>query len=153
MQKIDVSARSSASPERVWALLADVRSWHRWAPFDDSTVEDGEGLGELRRFRTGRRTTRERVTGFDPPRRLEYELVSGLPIRDYRAEVTLMPDGDGTAIRWHSRFRPMLPGTGPLVRRALGRFIERAAEGLAREAESGATPAGGAAPTGGAASE
>ena len=140
MQEIDVSARSSAPPERVWQLLADARTWERWAPFDDSAVEEGEGLGELRRFRTGRRTTRERVTGFEPPRRFGYELVSGLPIRDYSAEVTLEPDGDGTAIRWHSRFKPKLPGTGALVRRALQRFIEQTAEGLAREAESGAPP-------------
>ena len=98
MQEIDVSARSSAPPERVWQLLADARTWERWAPFDDSAVEEGEGLGELRRFRTGRRTTRERVTGFESPRRFGYELVSGLPIRDCSAEVTLEPDGDGTAI-------------------------------------------------------
>jgi uncharacterized protein YndB with AHSA1/START domain len=135
VQEIDVKARSSAPPERVWALLADARSWSRWAPFDEASVEEGEGLGELRRFRTGRRTTRERVTGFDQPQRFEYELVSGIPIRDYRAEVTLTPDSGGTAIRWHSRFRPKIPGTGGLARRQLERFIERTAQGLAREAE------------------
>jgi uncharacterized protein YndB with AHSA1/START domain len=135
VQEIDVRVGSGAPAERIWELLADARSWPRWAPFDEATVEDGEGLGELRRFRTGRRVTRERLTGFDPPRRLEYELVSGIPIRDYRAEVTLTPDGDGTAIRWHSRFRPKIPGTGALARRGLERFIRRTAEGLAREAE------------------
>jgi uncharacterized protein YndB with AHSA1/START domain len=136
VQEIDVNSRSSAPPERVWALLADARSWPRWAPFDEAAVEEGEGLGELRRFQTGRRTTRERVIGFDPPRRFQYELVSGIPIRDYRAEVTLTPDGDGTAIRWHSHFRAKIPGTGGLVRRQLERFIERTAQGLAREAEA-----------------
>jgi hypothetical protein len=120
----------------VWALLAHARSWPRWAPFDEAAVEEGEGLGELRRFRTGRRTTRERVTGFDPPRRFEYELVSGIPIRDYRAEVTLTPEDDGTVIRWHSRFRAKIPGTGGVARRQLERFIERTAQGLAREAEA-----------------
>jgi uncharacterized protein YndB with AHSA1/START domain len=136
VQEIDVNSRSAAPPERVWALLADARSWPRWAPFDEAAVEEGEGLGELRRFQTGRRTTRERVIGFDPPRRFQYELVSGIPIRDYRAEVTLTPDGDGTAIRWHSHFRAKIPGTGGLVRRRLERFIERTAQGLAREAEA-----------------
>lgn len=120
----------------MWALLADARSWPRWAPFDEAAVEEGEGLGELRRFQTGRRTTRERVIGFDPPRRFQYELVSGIPIRDYRAEVTLTPDGEGTAIRWHSHFRAKIPGTGGLARRQLERFIERTAQGLAREAEA-----------------
>jgi uncharacterized protein YndB with AHSA1/START domain len=136
VQEIDVHSRSAAPPERVWALLADARSWPWWAPFDEAAVEEGEGLGELRRFQTGRRTTRERVIGFDPPRRFQYELVSGIPIRDYRAEVTLTPDGDGTAIRWHSHFRAKIPGTGGFARRQLERFIERTAQGLAREAEA-----------------
>jgi len=124
----------------VWALLADARSWPQWTPFDEATVEEGQGLGELRRFRTGRRTTRERVSGFEPPQRLTYELVSGIPIRDYRAEVTLTPDGAGTAIRWHSHFRAKIPGTGGIARRQLQRFIEQTAEGLAREAENAVSP-------------
>jgi hypothetical protein len=65
-----------------------------------------------------------------------YEFVSGLPIRDYRAEVTLSPAADGgTAIRWRSSFRAKLPVTGWLVRRRLTQFIAETAEGLAREAE------------------
>ena len=95
-------ASSSASPDAVFALLADVSTW-----------------------------------ALEPPRRLEYELVSGLPIRDYRAEVTLTPSAGGTEIRWHSRFNAKLPGSGGLARRALQRFIEQTAEGLAREAERG----------------
>jgi uncharacterized protein YndB with AHSA1/START domain len=135
VQEIDVTARSKASPDQVWALLADVRSWPRWAPFDEATVEEGEGAGELRRFRSGRRTTRERVTAFDAPRHLGYELVSGIPIRDYRADVTLTPSGEGTEIRWRSSFRARFPGTGGVARRGLQRFIQQTAEGLAREAE------------------
>jgi hypothetical protein len=39
-----------------------------------------------------------------------YELLSGLPIRDYRAGVTLAPAAEGgTAIRWRSSFRPGFP--------------------------------------------
>jgi polyketide cyclase/dehydrase/lipid transport protein len=136
MLEIDVGARSLAAPERVWTLLADVSTWPRWAPFDDAEVESGEGVGEIRRFRAGRVTTRERVTELDPPRRYAYEFVSGLPIRDYRAEVTLSAAAaGGTAIRWQSSFRAKLPGTGSLVRRTLTQFVAETAEGLAREAE------------------
>jgi len=53
----------------VWPLLADARTWPRWAPFDEAEVESGEGVGEIRRFRAGRVTTRERVTAIEPPRR------------------------------------------------------------------------------------
>jgi hypothetical protein len=120
----------------VWPLLADVQTWPRWAPFDEAEVESGEGVGEIRRFRVGRVTTRERVIAMEPPRGYAYEFLSGLPIRDYRAEVTLRPTNEGgTAVRWRSSFRAKLPGTGWLVRRRLAQFIAQTAEGLAREAE------------------
>jgi uncharacterized protein YndB with AHSA1/START domain len=136
MLEIDVEARSAASAERVWALVADVATWPRWAPFDDAEVESGDGVGEVRRFRAGRVTTRERVIELDPPRRYAYELLSGLPIRDYGAAVSLSPGSDGgTVIRWRSSFRPNLPGTGWLLRRKLAQFIAQTADGLAREAE------------------
>jgi len=134
--EIDVEASSSAASERVWALLADVGSWPTWAPFDDAQVESGQGVGEIRRFRSGRVTSRERVVALEPPRRFAYEFLSGLPIRDYQAEVTLAPTAEaGTAIRWRSSFRAKIPGTGWVLRRNLTKFIAKTAEGLAREAE------------------
>jgi 3-mercaptopyruvate sulfurtransferase SseA len=56
MIEIDVEARSTASPERVWALLADARSWTRWAGFDDVQVEGDQGVGQIRHNRRGRIT-------------------------------------------------------------------------------------------------
>ena len=136
MLEIDVEASSSAAPERVWALLADAGSWPTWAPFDEAQVESGQGVGEIRRFRSGRVTSRERVVALEPPRRFAYEFLSGLPIRDYQAEVTLAPTAEaGTAIRWRSSFRAKIPGTGWVLRRNLTKFIAKTAEGLAREAE------------------
>lgn len=136
MLEVDVEARSAAPPERVWPLLADARSWTRWAGFEEAHVERGEGVGEVRRYRRGRVTGRDRVTAFEPPRLFAYEFLSGLPVRDYRAEVTLTPASDaGTHIRWRSRFAPKIPGTGWLLRRRLRGFLAELAEGLAREAE------------------
>lgn len=54
---------------------------------------------------------------------------------DYRADVTLTPDGDGAHIRWHSTFRPRAPGAGLLIRRKLQRLVADTAERLARAAE------------------
>ncbi len=135
MLELDAEARSSAPPERVWALLADVRTWPQWADFDEAAVESGSGLGEVRSFRHGRTRTRERVTAFEPPHRLDYDFLSGLPIRDYHAQVTLTREDGGTHIRWHSTFRARLPGTGRLIRRGLQRFVADTAERLARAAE------------------
>jgi hypothetical protein len=78
----------------------------------------------------------EEVTEFDPPSRLGYKLLSGLPLRDYNASITLTdaPSG-GTDITWRSQFEGKFPLVGPVFRRALQRFMEDAAQRLAREAE------------------
>ncbi len=59
-------------------------------------------------------------------------LEAGLPLREYKAVITLTPAAHGgTTINWHSTFRPKVPGTGWLYRRELGKFIRRTVEGLA----------------------
>jgi hypothetical protein len=77
---------------------------------------------------------REQIVELVPARRFSYALLSGLPIRDYRADVDLEPRGRGTAIRWHSSFTPKLPGTGWLIRRRLAGITEHFAQGLAEYA-------------------
>lgn len=135
MPDIDVSAHSPAPPEDVWAVLADTTTWPRWTDFDEAEVESGSGSGEIRRLRTGRRTTRERVTTFEPPHRLGYELVSGVPVKDYRAEVTLSAgSAGGTDIRWRASFQTKIPGLGFIVQRKLEEFVQHTADGLARGA-------------------
>ena len=136
MQQIDVRSRARASPPLVWKVLADAESWADWAPFDEITVEQGHEVGEVRRVRSGWITTRERVLRFEPPSRYVYEIVSGLPIRDYVAEVQLAPlAGDGTEVRWRATFRARLPGTGWALKRQLERVIRKAVDALVRRAD------------------
>lgn len=124
MIEVEAEARSTAPPERVWALLADACSWTRWAGFDDVQVEGDDAVGQIRRNRRGRITGRDRVIVFDAPRHYAYESSSALPVRDYRDDVTLAPvPAGGTHIRWRSRFAPRIPGTGWLLRRGLRRFL------------------------------
>jgi hypothetical protein len=75
------------------------------------------------------------VTAFEPPRRPGYELLSGIPIRVYRAEVSLEADMAGTLITWRSSFRGKFPIPAGLVQRGLEAFIADTVEGLARAAE------------------
>jgi hypothetical protein len=142
MQVIDVTARSRADAHTLYALLADGASWPAWSPIGSFELErpgesDREGVGAIRVFRTGRVTSRERLVELAPDRRLSYVLLSGLPLRGYRADVDLTPDGAGTEIRWRSTFSAKVLGTGWLYRRILGRFIQRCADGLAARAEAG----------------
>jgi hypothetical protein len=138
-QHIDVRVRTTADPDRVYELLVDGAGWPVWSPLGSFELErpgddEPEGVGAIRVFRTGRVTSRERVVERVPGRRFSYELVSGLPLRGYRANIDLTPDGDGTIIRWHSSFTARIPGTGWFYRRVLDSFLRRCAEGLAAHA-------------------
>jgi hypothetical protein len=135
-QVIDVTATTGADPAAVYELLADGSTWPEWSPIDSFellTPGNGtpEGLGAVRLFTTGRHKSRERVVTCEPGKVFAYELEAGLPLRSYRAVVTLASTPQGTAINWRSTFRPKVPGTGRLYRRELGRFIGRTVEGLA----------------------
>jgi hypothetical protein len=140
---IHVERLSQGRPDQVFALLADVSRWTEWGPFLRAELEqpapggDPNGLGAVRRLQArAAPASLERVIAYEPGRRFGYELLAGLPLRDYRAHVTLEPLPDGTRISWDSQFRPKLPGTGWFYRRVLQAFIGRAAAGLARAAET-----------------
>ena len=138
--QVEATSRSSAAPDAVWALLAHRPGWPDWSPL--GRYEPGEGeegtVGSVCTFVTSGIRSKERLVELIPGRRLSYVLVSGLPMRDYRADVDLTPDGDGTLIRWASSFEPKIPGTGWLFRsmmaRVLGQITSSLAEAAARVA-------------------
>jgi uncharacterized protein YndB with AHSA1/START domain len=140
LQRVHVAARSDAPVEKVWAVLADARRWKEWTALRTSELEregspDPDGVGALRLLGAGPVRTREEVVEFEPPHRLVYEMRSGMPIRGYRAEVTLTSWGAGTEIAWRSRFEPLIPGTGALLRVLLGAIVGDLARRMARRAE------------------
>lgn len=145
--EVDERATSSADQATVYALLRDGASWPVWSPIGSFELErpgdtEREGLGAIRVFRTkqsiGESCSRERLVELVPNRRLSYELVSGLALRNYRADIDLEPIESGTAIRWHSTFYPKVIGTGWLYRRTLAEFIGRCVRGLAEHAAKSA---------------
>jgi hypothetical protein len=138
-QEIDERAWAPATPDTVYGLLADGSTWPTWSGIDSFELAEpgdtgGESLNAVRVFRTGRTTSVERLVELVPGRRLSYALLDGLPLRDYRADVDLTPVDGGTMIRWHSTFEAKRPGTGPLYRLVLSRFIRKAVRGLAEYA-------------------
>jgi len=137
---VTASTRTTAAPDAVWALLDDVGSWSTWGAWEVSELvapPGPDGLGAVRRLQSGRTTAVERVVASEPPRLLRYELISGLPVRDYRASVEVVAEQDGGAtITWSASFRGSLPFVGGAVRRRLDAFFADAVERLARAAES-----------------
>lgn len=140
-QVVEVHADSTASPKAVWRLLADGTTWTGWARFDEASYEregvpTSHGVGAIRRFRIGRLRSRETVLVFDPPNQLSYDYAGSLPVKDYRADVTLTEQARGTRITWHSEFAGRLPLTGRLLRAILTRVLQDLATRLARAAEA-----------------
>jgi Polyketide cyclase / dehydrase and lipid transport len=143
-QQIDVEVHTSGDAASVYARLRDGASWPIWSPIASFELDrpgpDGdEGVGARRFFRTrtlGRTTvSHEEIVELWADRRFSYALLSGLPLRGYRADVDLEPDDTGTVIRWHSSFDAKVPGTGWFYRRMLESFIQRCAAGLAAAAD------------------
>lgn len=140
IQRIAAEATTEAPPDAVWALLSDRSTWPSWSPLGSHSGErrgaDGtpDGLGGIAQFVTGRHCVREEIVEREAPRRLSYALLSGLPLRDYRAVVELTPAGTGTRIRWSATFFPGRPGTGWLYRLALTRIFRGMVTGLAAAA-------------------
>jgi hypothetical protein len=141
VHEIEVTARSAAGAEAVWSVLVDSLRWPEWTFVPAACIErEGDpppfGLGAIRRMGRAPVITREEVTTWEPPQRYGYRLVSGMPMRGYHAEVTLTPDGIGTAVRWRSSFeRATVPGTAPLLRWFLRRMLGGFAKNLAKQAE------------------
>ena len=136
-----VEAHSTASPDVVFAVLADGSSWQQWAgpAVPRSSWAAGApagGVGAVRRLGLGPLSSREEIVEHDPPHRLAYVLRSGEGLHHYRASVDLQaqPDG-GTHIVWSGTVETSVPGLArPLImvfRRLVGGFATR----LARQAE------------------
>jgi uncharacterized protein YndB with AHSA1/START domain len=145
----EVSARSTAPPKAVFAVLADAPGWPGWAGFlihtstweREGTPAPG-GVGAIRKMGRWPQFGREEILEYEPPTHMAYTVLSGIPARDYRADINLYPDTGGTLIRWRGTFTPTIPGTGALLAAVLRRIMSTFARRAAAEAQRrrGRTP-------------
>jgi hypothetical protein len=135
MIAIEHTAHSERTRSEVWAKLADLGSWHEWGPWTEIVVE-----GDVRKLVSDRKRLNgkayvmtERVTSMEPEQRFEYDLLSGLPIKNYHSVVTLSDAADGgTDIHWASTFKSPWPGFGWMWRGAMLKVITDVSERLAK---------------------
>jgi uncharacterized protein YndB with AHSA1/START domain len=136
------TAHADAPRAEVWKRLADLQNWHSWGPWTKTEI-DGEVrtmVSERKRMSGKPYVMKERVTALVPQERLEYDLLSGLPVRNYHGTVTLTDtNGGGTDIHWSSTFDPPWPLLGGLWRGAMLKVVRDVAEALARASEAGGT--------------
>lgn len=141
MSKLSVEAEGTtrADPRIVWSLVADANTYPEWGPWIEGGYRPPAGgpsrTGSVQWFRYGRRTTTvEEILEVDAPRRFAYKVVHGLPVRNYRAEVTLRatPSG-GTSIRWTATWDKTL--LGKVVRHKLRQIYPEVVEALVAAAD------------------
>lgn len=149
MRAFDVDTDIAAPAETVFAVMSDHRRYVDWTQAKAVTIErDGDpapnGLGAVRVFAAGPSKVREEVTRFEPPTRLDYRLVSGVPVRRYDATMLVDALGpDRCRLRWHGEVEARIPGTEALLAKTFTKAVARFAAGIKDAAE--AMPAGGGA--------
>ena len=94
----------AAEAQAIWDVLADFGAVSSWADFVDhscllSPAAEGIGVGTSRRVQLGRDTLVERITDFDPPHTLAYD-VEGFPrqVRRLNNRWTLSPTTGCTVV-------------------------------------------------------
>jgi len=142
--RVEAEGVARAAPEVVWELVANAGRYSEWGPWSASGYENlgaqaPDGAGVIRWMRYGRTTTVEKVLESERARRLVYTVVKGIPVRNYRAEVTLSPQGEGTHIRWAASWDRTFPGR--IVHRRLRTLYPDVVGRLIAAAERSGLPA------------
>src|SRR5260370_34834065 len=147
MRRVEAAAEQTAdvAPEVVWSLLSDVMVYAQVVPWRTSgyrsegdAAANGKGavywLEGSKRYGFRYPVSVEEILDVEPGKRLAYTVLRGIPVRNYRAEVTLTPSPDGTLIRWGASWDRTL--LGRLVYRPLRNLYPITVTGLVQAAEA-----------------
>lgn len=138
----------AASPDAVWAVLADFGGLAGWAGAVDHACLLREGdlaPGLVRRVQVGRTVLLETVDVCEPGRRLGYR-IDGLPpvLRTARNEWALAPGGAGTDVTLTTTVdagpRPPQQLVARLVARRMAKASDSMLAGLAAHLATGGAP-------------
>ena len=127
----------AARAQEIWDVLADFGSISSWAPNADHSCilfsgPDGGPVGTARRVQIKRDTLVERITEFDPPQALAYD-IEGLPrfLRRVTNRWTLAAGaGDSTVVTVTSTVEIGSRVPANLAERALCRFLARQSDSM-----------------------
>lgn len=142
MTHIRYTGRARAGAADVWAVLADHAAMSGWLSrtWRSRLVRPGttstNGVGAIRSVLTLGGPVQEEVLTFDEPRHLGYRMVQGAPvIHDYRGDIVLSEDGDGTAIVWTFSFNASPRWLEPMVTWLVRAATKNCAVDLVRASE------------------
>lgn len=112
MPSVTMSTKLAADPEQLWKAIGGFAAIADWHPAVARAELEGEGekKGTLRVLHlAGGGKIVERLEEISPTERVySYSIVEGpLPVADYRAEIRVVDNGDGTStVTWSSSFEP-----------------------------------------------
>jgi uncharacterized protein YndB with AHSA1/START domain len=137
MRRIEVERYFPHPIERVFRRYTDHAGWSDWAGLGRVRLTregspDKNGVGAVRAF-SAAPGLREEVTRFEPPSRMEYRVVRGVPLKDHHGVVLFIPDGSGTRLTWRVSFRSAIPGLGWPTERLITVLFRRMLASLARD--------------------
>ena len=141
---VEAERTAQAPPAIVWALVSNAMTYPQWGPWSEvgyrrqgDASPRGPGavywLRSSHRYGLRRPVSVEKILDAEEGRRLAYTVIGGIPVRNYRAEVTLAPAPGGTRIRWAASWDRTLAGR--LVQRSLRGLYPQVVADLARAAE------------------
>ena len=137
--RIEGRAESSASPDAVFAVLADHERWPEWFPSvrEVTVLGPASGVGARRRVKVPGGTVEEEFIVWDPGSRWSFTGLTAKPrftkslVEDCRLEPL---DNGGTAISYTmyldppAALRPVVKATAGGIRKNIGRAMANLAE-------------------------
>lgn len=106
MAQVVVREGIAVAPDALWRLVSDFGRVG-WIPGGEAALTEGKGPGMVRILGGG--TIRERLEVVDQhTRSIVYTIPQGnpLPIKNYRATMTVHPSGDHSELEWQCTFEP-----------------------------------------------
>jgi len=139
----EINRTSSAPAATLFRLVADGANWSSWAKpivVSSSWARQGDppgGVGAIRKVGMWPLLVQEETVEYEQDRRHAYKMVGPpSPAKDYVGEVVFTPNASGgTDIRWTGSFVEGIPGTGAVMRAALGGAVGFFAGRLVKAAE------------------
>lgn len=133
------------SPAELWPWVSEAASISEWAsveitPLTPGTDGDPDQAGATRQVRMGAMVMEEMLLEVVEAERLVYSVYRGGALRWHEGTVALEPIASGSRLSWTVAYRPTIPGTGWIIRRALSRQFESDLDALAARVEQGGSP-------------
>jgi hypothetical protein len=114
--------------------IAAVNRSFRAERIKDSTGDDVNGVGSVRRLQMGFGSIDEAITVFDVPELIEYRVLKGAPVRNHVGRITFVDIGNGRSrVEMYITFDPIFPGFGGIVRIGLQKAVVTSLSNLARQ--------------------